>query len=207
MQQDIDRILIDRPTIARRVQAVAQQIIADYADLTRSHDPRDAAPASVTIVPILTGSFIFVADLIRHLPVYMQIQLISVSSYPGATTTQHQRMSLDLDGLPDSLLGRHVLLIDDILDSGNTITRVRQLLLQRNPASLRTCVLLRKQRDQALAVTVEYVCFDIPDQFVIGYGLDFNDYYRNLPEICTLRQEVIAQHQTLQAPDQPQAER
>ena len=162
MQQDIERILIDQATIARRVGDVAQQIIAVYADLGHAATPHDSHRPSITIVPILTGSFIFVADLIRRLPVYMQIQLISVSSYPGpATASQSDKMALDLDGLPASLVGRHVLLVDDILDSGNTIKTVRQLLSERQPESIRTCVLLRKQREAAMATPVDYVCFDM----------------------------------------------
>ncbi len=147
---------------------------------------------SLTLVPVLTGSIVFVADLIRHLPVYMQIQLISISSYPGrATSSRGATLRQDLGTLPESLAGRHVLLIDDILDSGRTLRLAADLLRQRRPASLRTCVLLRKERPEAMACPVDYVCFDIPDVFVVGYGLDFNDYYRNLPEIVTLRPEVV----------------
>ncbi len=147
---------------------------------------------SLTFVPVLTGSIVFVADLIRHLPVYMQIQLISISSYPGrATSSRGATLRQDLGTLPELLCGRHVLLIDDILDSGRTLRLAVDLLRQRRPASLRTCVLLRKQRPEAMACPVDYVCFDIPDVFVVGYGLDFNDYYRNLPEIVTLRPEVV----------------
>ena len=146
----------------------------------------------VTLIPILTGSFIFVADLIRHLPIYMQIRLLSVSSYPGrSTSTRGASVNAALTNLPDSLEGQHVLVIDDILDSGNTLKLVNDLLKQKQPASLRTCVLLRKQRPEAMASHVDYVAFDIPDRFVVGYGLDYDDYYRNLPDIVTLRAEVV----------------
>ncbi len=150
----------------------------------------DSQPA-LTIVPILTGSIVFLADLIRYLPLYMRIRLLSISSYPGrATTSRGAMVREELSTLPASLAGSHVLLIDDILDSGHTLTLARDLLAQRHPASLRTCVLLRKRRPEAMACPVDYVCFDIPDAFVVGYGLDFNDYYRNLPDIVTLRPEV-----------------
>ncbi len=184
MQQDIERILIDRHTIANRVRELAEQITADFHE-------KDELP-EITIVPILTGSFIFVADLIRDLPLRMQIRLISVSSYPGkATTAQEAQIGSDLDDLPASLAGSHVLLVDDILDSGQTIKLVSEILSAKNPASLKTCVLLRKQREAAMQQPVDYVAFDIPDEFVVGYGLDYDDYYRNLPDIVVLKSDVV----------------
>ena len=190
MQDDIDHILIDRHNIAQRVETVASQIMSDLlADAKGEGESLD-----ITLVPLLTGSFIFAADLIRHLPVKMKIRLLSVSSYPGtATSSRGAQIKDDLSYLPASLAGQHVLVIDDILDSGNTLKLVSQTLAAMNPASLRTCVLLRKQRPEAMAFPVDYVAFDIPDEFVVGYGLDFNDHYRNLPDIVTLREEVIAQ--------------
>lgn len=183
MRQDIDRVLIDAAAIDRRLEELA-------ADITRDLTP--GSSAEITIVPILTGSFIFVADLIRKLPLRMNIQLTSVSSYPGkATTSQGVRARRELSILPPSLAGAHVLLVDDILDSGGTLRFVTDMLREKNPASLRTCVLLRKQRPEAMATPVDYAAFDIPDEFVVGYGLDFDGYYRNLPDICTLRPEVI----------------
>lgn len=191
MQNDIERVLIDRMTIAKRVEEVAGQITLDHASAVSGED---GGSGEVTIVPILTGSLIFVADLMRLMPVYMQIRMVSISSYPGtATSSQGASINKDLTGLPDSLEGCHVLLIDDILDSGNTLRLCTQMLRERRPASLRTCVLLRKDRPEARAFEVDYVCFDIPDEFVVGYGLDYNDYYRNLPEIVTLKPDVIAQ--------------
>src|SRR5690606_33592007 len=104
----------------------------------------------ITFVPILVGSIIFLADLIRHLPVRMQIRVMTVSSYPGtATTSQGARIDAALTNLPERLDGRHVLLVDDILDSGSTLRLVTDIVRRRNPASVRTCVLLRKQRPQA----------------------------------------------------------
>ena len=147
MQKDIERILIDRHTIANRIREMAEQITSDFQ---RDAKNPDEAP-EITIVPILTGSFMFVADLIRDLPLRMQIRLISVSSYPGtATTSKPAKIGSDLDDLPASLAGSHVLLVDDILDSGQTLKLVTELLSQKNPASLKSCVLLRKQRPQAM---------------------------------------------------------
>jgi len=193
MQGDIDQVLINRHAIARRIHMLAGAIIDDLP-------PTDHGPAPLTIVPILTGSVIFLADLIRQLPVHMQIHLVSVTSYPGtATTSQGAAIRQGLTDLPDSLAGEHVLVVDDILDSGNTLRLVTAELTDRRPASLRTCVLLRKQRPEAMSFNVDYVAFDIPDQFVVGYGLDYDDYYRNLPDIVTLRPSVIGHEHS----DQP----
>lgn len=189
MQSDIERILIDRSRIADRVAEIARQITEDF---TADGDHNDGA--EITLVPILTGSIIFVADLIRLLPIRMQIRLVSITSYPGtATSSRGASIQKELTNLPDDLTGRHVLVIDDILDSGNTLKLIKDTLAARNPDSVRTCVLLRKQRPEAMACPVDYVCFDIPDEFVVGYGLDYNDYYRNLPEIVTLKRELIVE--------------
>ncbi len=194
MQDDIDHVLIDRHRIALRVQELAAQIMGDLLKgVSDQGKPGYPGEPDITLVPLLTGSFIFAADLIRHLPVKLKIRLLSVSSYPGtATTSRGARIKDDLSHLPASLAGQHVLIVDDILDSGNTLKLVGQTLAAMNPASIRTCVLLRKERPQAMAFPVDYVAFDIPDEFVVGYGLDFNDHYRNLPDIVTLRREVIA---------------
>jgi len=184
VQDDIAEVLIDRERISRRIGEVADLIAADLGD---------PSPAEITLVPILTGSIIFVADLIRKLPLRMQIRMVSISSYPGtATTSRGARLGVELTNLPTSLEGAHVLIVDDILDSGQTMTTVFDLIAQRQPASLRACVLLRKRRPQTMNLPVDYVCFDIEDKFVVGYGLDFNNYYRNLPDIVTLRPHVLA---------------
>lgn len=194
MQEDVARVLIDRHAIARRVEELAAAITRDLAgpDARGGGAPaRDEAP--LTLVPILTGSIIFVADLVRHLPLRMRIRMLSVSSYPGVSTrSKGSRLREELGWMPASLEGQHLLVIDDILDSGGTLELVTRTLAERGPASLRTCVLLRKRRPEAARVRADYVGFDIPDEFIVGYGLDFNDQYRNLPEIVTLRPEVYA---------------
>lgn len=187
MDRDIEATLIRREAIAQRVGELAREILRDLAA-----PAGDGPPPVLTIVPVLTGSIIFVSDLIRQMPLRMQIRLISISSYPGASTTsQGAKLRGGLTSLPESLAGAHVLLIDDILDSGKTLKLATELISQRGPAGLKTCVFLRKQRPEARAFPVDYVCFDIPDKFVVGYGLDCNDYYRNLPDVVTLRPEVI----------------
>lgn len=191
MQADIERVLIDRQTIARRIDDLAAQIVADVEpDLGAPGDPEGA---DLMLVPILTGSIIFVADLMRQMPLRMRISMMSITSYPGkAMSSRGASVEAALTKLPDSLAGHHVLLIDDILDSGNTLRLARELIEERRPETFRTCVLLRKRREAAMSTPCDYVAFDIPDEFVVGYGLDFDDLYRNLPEICTLRQEVAA---------------
>lgn len=182
MRADIDRVLLTQEQIARRVRELAAQITADHAD------PAAGGP-EVTIVPVLTGAMIFCSDLIRHMPIAMQIGLMTVSSYPGAATeTKGSRL---LGSQLGDLAGRHVLLVDDILDSGGTIQLIVPRLRDAGAATVRTCVLLRKDRPSAKAVHVDYWGFEIPDEFVVGYGLDFNNYYRNLPDIVTLKRNVI----------------
>ncbi|MEX1017776.1 MAG: hypoxanthine phosphoribosyltransferase [Phycisphaeraceae bacterium] len=187
MQRDIERVLIDRDAIARRVRELGQQIAADLREPASGGEP-----VEITLVPVLTGSLIFLADLVRELPIRMQIHVMSITSYPGrSTASRGASIEAGLTRLPESLAGLHVLLIDDILDSGHTLKLATDTLRQRQPASLRTCVLLRKRREQAMQTPVDYVAFDIPDAFVVGYGLDYDDYYRNLPEIVTLRPDVV----------------
>lgn len=197
MQNDLEQILIDSSRIATRVREVAEQIARDLANANAQndslHDREHHETRAVTIVPILTGSIIFLADLIRHLPMYLQIQLISVSSYPGSKTTPGKlKILTDLHAM--DLAGKDVLLVDDILDSGQTLAAVTRELESKKIASLRTCVLLHKKRETPAVAQADYVCFDIPDEFVVGYGLDYNDYYRNLPYIATLRPEAINRH-------------
>jgi hypoxanthine phosphoribosyltransferase len=182
MKEDLDRILIPRDRIAQRVREMA-------ADLARVYE-RDAASEGLTIISILSGSLIFVADLIRELPLRMRIGLITVSSYQGATTETrgaHLLQDLNVD-----VAGRHVLLIDDILDTGGTLRMVRARLAERGAKTIRTCVLLRKPSKAPVDVPADFVGFDIDDVFVVGYGLDYNDLYRNLPDIGVLREELYA---------------
>jgi hypoxanthine phosphoribosyltransferase len=197
MRDEIDQVLISRTQIAERVAAVADRIVADLSTSAVTIPAIGNGVGELTLVPILTGSIIFVADLIRHLPLRMQLNMISVNSYPGTRTTTTGTPQIgELTNLPDSLVGRHVLVIDDILDSGKTMQLVIDQLRSRHPESLRSAVLLRKDRPQAAAVPIDYVCFDIPDEFVVGYGLDYNGYYRNHPEIVTLLPHIIEEDVT-----------
>ncbi|MEX2671887.1 MAG: hypoxanthine phosphoribosyltransferase [Phycisphaeraceae bacterium] len=185
MQQHVERVLIDREAIARRVGELAREIAADF----RRELPGDVP--EITLVPILTGSLIFVADLVRQLPLMMRLRMVTVSSYPGQATSSE---GAKIEGrLPEDLSGQHVLVVDDILDSGNTIRLVRAELLKRGAASVRSCMLLRKQIPSAMAEHADYVGFEIPDAFVVGYGLDYDGYYRNLADVVTLKADILGE--------------
>jgi hypoxanthine phosphoribosyltransferase len=175
MEADIARILLTSDQIRTRVHALAGEISAVYGELA----------AGLTIVPILSGSIIFLADLIRELPLRMKIAVVHVSTYPGpATEAATPRTVVQVSA---DLSGRHVLLLDDILDTGRTLRHVRGMIAQQQPASVRTAVLLRKPSKAPADLAVEFVGFDVEDLFVVGYGLDFDDHYRNYPHIGVLR--------------------
>lgn len=166
------KVLLSADDIQRRIAEMARQIADDYRG------------QPVTIVGVLTGCLIFLADLVRHLDLPLRIALIQASSYRGETTTPGQ-LHINPDLLPD-LRDRHVLLLDDILDTGQTLAHLRRHLHNLGVASLRIGVLLRKEGRQQVPLDVEYLGFDIPDAFVVGYGLDYNDEYRHLPYIAIL---------------------
>jgi hypoxanthine phosphoribosyltransferase len=184
MHRDIERILIPQERIATRVRELARDIIADHTP------PKMPGEPEITIVPILTGAMIFCCDLIRRIPIAMKIGLMTVSSYPGKSLqTQGSQVVGQQLG---EVNGRHVVIVDDILDSGGTIKAVVPMVQSLGAASVKVCVLLRKDRPAAKEVFADYVGFEIPDEFVVGYGLDYNNYYRNLPDIVTLSPEAIA---------------
>jgi len=164
-------VLIPESDISKRVDALAAQVNADFAD------------RSFVVIGILTGSLIFLADLIRRIRHPHQIGLIQASSYRAGTTSGTLVVN---DGLLPDIKGKNVLLLDDILDSGQTLARLVEHLTHKGAASVRTCVLLRKIGRQTIAVEPDYVGFEIPNKFVIGYGLDFADDYRHLPFIGVL---------------------
>lgn len=175
MLEDIRQILIPRQTIHERVKALAAQLSADYPG------------TELVLMPLLTGSIIFLADLVRHLPIRMKIDVLAVSSYRG---TAHQGTRV-LYPTSFDVAGKHILVIDDILDSGKTLKTVTELLREQSAASVKSCVLLKKKLPQAPATEADYVGFEIPNEFVVGYGLDYNGYYRNLPDIAVLHEHLI----------------
>jgi hypoxanthine phosphoribosyltransferase len=167
-------VLITAERIQERVEQLARQIAADYAG------------RQLTIIGVLTGSLMFLADLVRRLDLPLRIGLIQASSYRGASTTPGE-LRLQPELMP-SVRGRHVLLLDDILDTGQTLAHLVQHFQSLETASLRVAILLRKKGRQKIPVEPDYCGFEIPDTFVVGYGLDFNDEYRNLPYVAELSQ-------------------
>jgi hypoxanthine phosphoribosyltransferase len=166
------KVLLPAEQIQRRVAELAEQIARDYHG------------RPVTIVGVLTGCLMFLADLVRHLDLALRIGLIQASSYRGATTTAGE-LRVQPELLPD-LRGRDVLLLDDILDTGHTLANLYRHLCGLGPTSVRTAVLLRKRGRQQVDFEPDYCGFDIPDAFVVGYGLDYNDEYRHLPYIAVV---------------------
>lgn len=165
-------ILIPADRIRTRVQEVAAEIARVY----------EGTP--VTVVGILNGCLMFLADVVRHIDLPLRVAFITASSYRG-TTTVPGKLEIHDALLPD-IAGRHILLIDDILDTGKTLTRVVAHLIDKGAASVKVGVLLRKVGRQEVPFEPDFVGFSIPDKFVIGYGLDFNDEYRHLPYIGVL---------------------
>lgn len=181
LRSHIDKIILSREQISKRVCELAAEI---------SRDVSVAADTRLTIIPVMTGAMVFCADLVRQMPLRLRIATLRVSSYPGAaTSSQGARL---VEAQLDHVAGTHVLLVDDILDSGSTLRMLLPMLNSYGPASLKTCVLLRKDRPEARQTPVDYVGFDIPDTFVVGYGLDYDDYYRNLPDIVSLKAQWIS---------------
>lgn len=178
MHNDIASILHHETTILSRLDGMARDIMRDYQG------------KDLTVVAILQGGLILMADLLRRVQLPLLIETITVSSYHGGTESSGTVTFLQ-NRLPD-LTGRHVILLDDILDSGRTLHAIRgKLTAECAPASVRICVLLRKRKHRACAVDADYVGFDIDDEFVVGYGLDYEGRYRNLPYIGVLSPEAI----------------
>jgi hypoxanthine phosphoribosyltransferase len=178
MQEDLDRILFQETTILRRLDELAAQISNDYRD------------RELTVIAVLNGSLMFMADLLRRIPLPLKLDCLSVASYHGKAETSGEVIFKQI-ALPD-VMDRHILILDDILDSGHTLAAIRDRLETAKPRSIRVCVLLRKKKVRARHVDADYIGFEIEDEFVVGYGLDFMESYRNLPYIGVLRKELIA---------------
>jgi len=169
MAKGLVGVLLNEEQIHTRVRELGEQISRDYAG------------KEVLIVGILKGAFVFCADLLRALSVPVQVDFMAVSSYGASTESSGVlRILKDLDA---SVTGRHVLLVEDIVDTGLTLRYLREYLERQGPASLRICTLLDKPARRQTPVTVEYVGFQIPDEFIVGYGIDYAENYRSLPYI------------------------
>jgi hypoxanthine phosphoribosyltransferase len=176
MLEDLETIIVTEEQIAARIQEMGETINEFFGD------------QDVAVVAIINGALIFTADLIRHLRLNLRLDCIRVSSYRDETAPVTAPQVLDQIRL--NLEGKAVLLIDDILDTGSTLSHVVNLLRQAHPASISTCVLLDKKGRRRVPFEADFVGFEIPDEFVVGYGLDFAERYRHLPCIGILKPEL-----------------
>ena len=174
--QAVDRVLISKEEIAARIKEVAKELDKFYKG------------KDVVAVCILKGSIAFFVDLIREMETEISIEFMKVSSY-GFGTTSTGRLSVGLD-LTANITGKEVLIVEDIIDSGNTMFALKQMLLSRNPNSVRIVALLDKPARRTADITPDYTCFEIEDEFVIGYGLDCAEKYRDLPYVGVLKRSV-----------------
>ena len=177
MRGDLERVLFDGPAIHRRLDDIAAQVSSDYRD------------RELTVIAVLHGSLMFVADLLRRIPLPLKLDCVSVASYHGKAQSSAEVVFKEVT-VPD-VADRDVLILDDILDSGHTLAAIREKLETAKPRSIRVCVLLSKKKQRAREVNADYVGFEIEDEFVVGYGLDFRERYRNLPYIGVLRKELL----------------
>jgi hypoxanthine phosphoribosyltransferase len=174
---EIERILLDEETISARVRELAARISADYAEAT-----------DLVLVGVLKGSFIFLADLARQLTVPHSVDFIALSSYNrGTVSTGAVRLIMDTRS---SVTGRNVLVVEDILDTGYTLDYLLRAFQAREPASLRTCALISKPDRHEVQVDIDYLGFEVPDEWLVGYGLDYADRFRTLPYIGVLKRAV-----------------
>ena len=174
--EDLEKIIIDEATIKARLVELGGEI-------NREYEGRE-----VSVIAIINGAIIFVADLIRQVSIPIKLDCIRVSSYRDETTPVQEPEIIDRIRL--NLEGANVLLMDDILDTGNTLARVSQIIRSMNPASLKTCVLLDKHTQRSVDFEADFVGFKIADEFVVGFGLDFAERYRQLPLIGVLKAEL-----------------
>ena len=177
LHPDLARVLVPEETIQAHVKVLAHQISLDYADM-----------GQIYLIGVLRGAFIFLADLVRHLTIPQHIDFMSVSSYGKTTESGAVRIVLDLR---ESIVDQHVIIVEDIVDSGKTLSYLFEMLKGRNPASLRTCTLVQKAK-RPLNVPIDYLGFKIPDVWVVGYGLDYADTHRTLPYIAELKESVYS---------------
>ena len=177
MKNAIERVLISEKELEEAVAAIGRKISEDYA----GKDP--------IFVGVLKGCFIFMADLMRHVDIDCSMDFMAVSSYSGTTSTGAVKINKDLSEIIE---GRHLILVEDILDSGVTLNYLKNYLMVRKPASIAVATLMDKPARRKADIYADYSCFEIPDAFVVGYGLDYNERYRNLPYIGVLKPEIYS---------------
>ena len=179
MEKDIQQVLLTEEQIQSKILELGEIITAEYAG------------KNPVIVGVLKGVVVFYADMIRHIKVPCQLDFMWISSYSGTNSTGTMRVKQDLSA---DIKGRHVLILEDIFDTGNSLDYTYKYLLTKEPASLKVCTLLDKpeRRKPGITLQADYTGFTIPNEFVVGYGLDYNEHYRNLPYIGILKPEVYS---------------
>lgn len=177
VEKDIERVLISAEELEAHVAEIGAQISRDF----EGKDP--------IFIGVLKGCFIFMADLMRHVSIKCSMDFMAVSSYSGTTSTGAVKINKDLS---EDIEGRHIIIVEDILDSGVTLNYLKNFLLVRKPASISIATLMDKPARRKADVYADYSCFEIPDAFVVGYGLDYNERYRNLPYIGVLKSEIYS---------------
>ena len=177
MEKDIQQILLTEEQIQNRIQELGQILTKEYKD------------KNPIVVGVLKGVVIFYADMIRHIKVPCQMDFMWISSYSGTNSTGTMKVRQDLS---TDVKGRHVLILEDIFDTGNSLDFTVKHILEREPASVKVCTLLDKpeRRNPRVTLKADYTGFTIPNEFVVGYGLDFNEHYRNLPYVGVLKPEA-----------------
>ena len=177
MMPDVKEVLIPAAEIRDKVREIGEQISEDY----RGEKP--------LLICILRGAFVMLGDLVRFIDLPCEVDFMDISSYgTGTSSSGVVRIQKDLE---EDITGRHVLIVEDIIDSGLTLSYLRRSLLARQPASLEICALLSKPERRRAELEVKYLGFEVPDEFVVGYGLDYAGAYRNLPDVCVLKPEIF----------------
>jgi hypoxanthine phosphoribosyltransferase len=177
MMPDVREVLIPSSEIQQKVREIGARITEDY----RGEKP--------LLIGILRGAFVMLGDLVRYIDLPCEVDFMDISSYGSGTSSSGVvRIQKDLE---EDITGRHVLVVEDIIDSGLTLSYLRRSLIARQPASLEVCALLSKPSRRRAELEVKYLGFEVPDEFVVGYGLDYDGAYRNLPDVCILKPEVL----------------
>lgn len=176
LEKDIKKILITEEEIAAKAKEIGKILTEEYAD------------KNPILIGILKGSIPFMAELIKHIDTHVETDYMVVSSYHGGTESSGTvKIMKDLD---NSVAGRHILFVEDIIDTGRTLKELRELFEIRQPASVKIITLLDKPEGRVVEIDADYSCFTIPNEFVVGFGLDYNENYRNLPYVGILKEEV-----------------
>lgn len=176
LYDDVAEVLISEEQIQRRVAELGARICRDFAG------------EQILVIAVLKGALLFLADLMRHIDLPLAVDFLAVSSYGAGTASSGVvRILKDLD---ETITNRHVIIVEDIVDSGRTLDYLLRMLRQRNPATLHVCTLLDKLDRREIEVPIDYVGFEVPDAFVVGYGLDYAEHYRQLPFIGVLKPEI-----------------